>query len=114
GLEEGNREELEKMKEDAKGLIKAYQEDPLVKLELIDVVQQLGLHYHFEAEIQYAFDIIHKRGRQPLFSAFSSDLYATYTYDLDFSTAWIKYVFKCFMNKTGTFEEPLLEDVEGL
>lgn len=66
--------ELGKMKEELKGLIKANQDDQLAELELIDVIQQLGLHYHFEAEIQRALDIIQRR---PEDSRMSCDLCAT-------------------------------------
>lgn len=74
GQEKEYRDELEKMKEGVKELIEANQVDPLVELELIDVIQQLGLDYHFEAEIQHALDLIHKR---PEDSSSSHDLCAT-------------------------------------
>lgn len=74
GQENEYREELEKMKEEVKGLIKVNQDDPLVELELIDVIQQLGLGYHFEAEIHHALHLIHKRLED---SRFSGNLYAT-------------------------------------
>lgn len=72
--EEEYKEELENMKEEVRGLIRANQEDLLTKLELIDVIQRLGLQYHFEAEIQLALDKIHKWPEGP---RFSNDLYAT-------------------------------------
>lgn len=74
GQEKEDMEELGKMKEEVKGLIEANQDDPSAELELIDAIQQLGLHYHFEAEIQHELDIIQRRQVYP---RMSGDLYAT-------------------------------------
>ncbi|CAK9178932.1 unnamed protein product [Ilex paraguariensis] len=51
--------QVDKLKDDVKCLINGVM-DPLAKLELIDVIQRLGLKYLFETEIKKALDIIYK------------------------------------------------------
>nr|WNI01948.1 terpene synthase [Psidium guajava] len=86
----------------------------VAKLEFIDAVQRLGLGYHFEIEIKNALSSINNNTEE---SQLSDGLY----------TASLRFrllrqhgynvpqdVFQRFMNKTGTFNEPLNKDVKGL
>ncbi|CAK9187059.1 unnamed protein product [Ilex paraguariensis] len=102
-----------KMKDEVKCLISGVM-DPLAKLELIDIIQRLGLKYQFEAEIKKAIEVIYK------------DTNNTWLVDNLHATAiWFRLlrqhgydvpqdVFKRFRDETGNFRASLSEDVEGL
>ncbi|KAG2689096.1 hypothetical protein I3760_09G124200 [Carya illinoinensis] len=90
--------------------------DPLNQVEKIDILQRLGISYHFEDEIRRMLDKIHK-------THYGGDvcreqrLYAT---ALEFRLLRQKKyhvpqdIFKSFTNERGDFKECLYDDVEGM
>ena len=47
----GMKERIEKLKEEIRMMVIASVQNPLVKLNLVDSIQRLGVSYHFEDEI---------------------------------------------------------------
>nr|AXY92167.1 terpene synthase 2 [Rhodomyrtus tomentosa] len=110
--EEDYTEQVQRLKEEVRGLF-GREMNQVAKLEFIDVVQRLGLGYHFETEINNSLTSINNTGDAQL----ADDLYAAslrfrllrqhgYHVPQD--------VFRKFMNKTGTFNESLSKDAKGL
>ncbi|KAK2969708.1 hypothetical protein RJ640_004214 [Escallonia rubra] len=106
--------QVDKIKEDVKGLINGVMEVPLAKLELIDTVQRLGLKYHFEEEIKKALDVVYNDNND---AWFDESLYATalrfrllrqHGYDVP------QDVFERFMDDNGSFKAGLRGSVKGL
>ncbi|KAL3754598.1 hypothetical protein ACJRO7_001791 [Eucalyptus globulus] len=106
-------EQVQRLKEEVKGLFHK-EINQVAKLEFIDVVQRLGLGYHFETDIKNALSSIYNNTED---AQLSDDLYAVslrfrllrqHGYNLQ------QDVFQRFMNKMGTFNESLKEDVRGL
>ncbi|KAG2689095.1 hypothetical protein I3760_09G124100 [Carya illinoinensis] len=90
--------------------------DPLKQVEKIDILQRLGISYHFEDEIRRMLDKMHK-------THYGGDvcreqsLYAT---ALEFRLLRQKKyhvpqdIFKSFTDEKGNFKECLCDDVEGM
>ncbi|KAK2988038.1 hypothetical protein RJ640_011301 [Escallonia rubra] len=106
--------QVDKIKEDVKGLINGVMEVPLAKLELIDTVQRLGLKYHFEEEIKKALDVVYNDNND---AWFDESLYATalrfrllrqHGYDVP------QDVFERFMDDNGSFKTGLRGSVKGV
>ncbi|XP_010039959.2 monoterpene synthase-like [Eucalyptus grandis] len=106
-------EQVQRLKKEVKGLFER-EMDQVAELEFFDVVQRLGLGYHFEMEIKSALSSIYNNTKD---AQLSDDLYAAslrfrllrqhgYNVPQD--------VFKRFMNMTGTFNESLSKDAKGL
>ncbi|XP_030462407.1 (+)-alpha-terpineol synthase-like [Syzygium oleosum] len=106
-------EQVHRLKEEVKGQFHR-EMNQVAELEFIDVVQRLGLGYHFETEIKNALISIYNNTEDV---QLSDDLYAAsllfrllrqhgYNVPQD--------VFQRFMNKTGTFDESFKKDVKGL
>ncbi|GFY91749.1 terpenoid cyclases/Protein prenyltransferases superfamily protein [Actinidia rufa] len=103
----------EKLKEDVKMMLKNIV-NPLDQLELIDVLQRLGLAYHFEEEIDNTLNNIYKNSHGKWKE---NDSYAT---ALEFRLlGQHRYhvpqeVFERFMHKKRGFKECICADVKGL
>nr|GMC87959.1 (-)-alpha-terpineol synthase-like [Ipomoea batatas] len=87
--------------------------DPLEKLELVDLLQRLGISYHFEDEIQHVLEHI--------YTSFScngdQDLYATALHFRLLRQHGYKVpqeVFCGFMDDEGNFKRSLSEDTKGI
>ncbi|KAF8030020.1 hypothetical protein BT93_E2441 [Corymbia citriodora subsp. variegata] len=111
--EEKYTEQVQRLKKEVKGLFDRKM-NQVAKLEFIDVVQRLGLGYHFETEIKNALSSIYNSTED---ACPSDDLYAAslrfrllkqHGYNIP------QDVFQKFMNKIGTFNESINEDVKGL
>ncbi|KAI3410573.1 Glutathione transferase [Psidium guajava] len=106
-------EQVQRLKEEVKGLFDR-EMNQVAKLEFIDVVQRLGLGYHFETEIKDALRSIHsKTGDAQLsddlyFASLRFRLLRQHGYDVP------QDVFQRFMNKGGTFIKSLNKNVKGL
>ncbi|KAF8043192.1 hypothetical protein BT93_A1512 [Corymbia citriodora subsp. variegata] len=114
--EERSMEQVEKMKEEVRDLIRS--EMPLVeKLEQIDAVQRLGLGYHFEPEIKNALQAIID-GATDTAGAFDDGLHATaLRFRLLRQNGFTveQGVFQRFMTEdASSFRESLREDIKGL
>nr|WNI01951.1 terpene synthase [Psidium guajava] len=70
--EEDYTEQVQRLKEEVRGLF-GKEMNQVAKLEFIDVVQRLGLGYHFETEIKNALTSINNTGDAQL----ADDLYGT-------------------------------------
>ncbi|KAG6655720.1 myrcene synthase, chloroplastic-like [Carya illinoinensis] len=90
--------------------------DPLKKVEMIDILQRLGVSYHFEDEIQRMLDKIHSTHYEGGVCKEQS-LYAT---ALEFRLLREKRynvpqeTFKSFTNENGNFKECLCDDPKGM
>ncbi|KAF8409382.1 hypothetical protein HHK36_005457 [Tetracentron sinense] len=102
----------EKLKGDVRVLFNNTVE-PLARLELVDVLQRLGLAYHFEEEIKRALETIYISSNKWR----KEDLYATalhfrllrqHGYQVP------QEVFSSFKDKMGNFKAPLCEDTKGM
>ncbi|KAF3445381.1 hypothetical protein FNV43_RR10557 [Rhamnella rubrinervis] len=118
-VEESCSRRVNELKEEVRVKLDDVEGDPLAQLELIDMLQKLGLSYLFEDQI----DII----LQSMFTNFThsnnnqswnkNNLYAT---ALQFRLLrqhgyWIsEEVFNAFKEETGNFKESLCEDTEGI
>ncbi|KAL6326921.1 hypothetical protein AAG906_012528 [Vitis piasezkii] len=92
---------------------------PLDQLELIDVLQRLGLYYHFKDEIKRILDSIYNQYNQHE-EWKKDDLYATalefrllrqHGYDVP---QGIALCFSRFKDETGSFKACLCEDMKGI
>ncbi|KAF3445380.1 hypothetical protein FNV43_RR10556 [Rhamnella rubrinervis] len=111
---------LNKVKEDVRVKLDDVEGDPLAQLELIDLLQKLGLSHHYEDQI----DIILKS----MFTNFtnSSNNQSSWNTNNLYATAlqfrllrqhgyWISQeVFNAFKEETGNFKESLCGDTEGI
>ncbi|XP_019171494.1 PREDICTED: (-)-alpha-terpineol synthase-like [Ipomoea nil] len=87
--------------------------DPLEKLELVDLLQRLGVSYHFEDEIQHVLEHIYTscyyNGDQDLYAtALQFRLLRQHGYKLP------QEVFCGFMDDQGNFKRSLSEDTKGI
>ncbi|KAF8409454.1 hypothetical protein HHK36_005530 [Tetracentron sinense] len=104
--------QAEKLKGDVRVLFNNTVE-PLARLELIDVLQRLGLAYHFEEEIKRTLETINVCSNKWT----KEDLYATalhfrllrqHRYQVP------QEVFSSFKDKMGNFKASLCEDTKGM
>nr|BAG82825.1 linalool synthase [Backhousia citriodora] len=105
--------QVQRLKEEVKGLFDREMKQ-VAKLEFIDVVQRLGLGYHFKTEIKIALSSIHNNTED---AQLSNDLYAAslrFRLLRQYGCNVQQDVFQRFMNKTGTFKESLNKDVKGI
>ncbi|KAF8408703.1 hypothetical protein HHK36_004767 [Tetracentron sinense] len=88
--------------------------EPLAQLELIDVLQRLGVSYHFEGEIKRTLDTIYTSRNNKWME---DDLYATalhfrllrqHGYQVP------QEVFSSFKDKMGNFKAYLCKDIKGM
>nr|QWQ79595.1 TPS37 [Juglans sigillata] len=91
--------------------------DPLEKLELIDVLQKLGLSYHFEDEVKRTLEAIYNTIHQAGDICKKENLYAI---SLEFRLlrqhgySVPQEIFNIFMNENGKFKASLCDDPKGL
>ncbi|XP_042019971.1 beta-caryophyllene synthase-like [Salvia splendens] len=109
------KEEHERQKEEIKDLVLQIDEDDItLKLQLIDLIQRLGVGYHFEEEIDRTLRWIH-------------DTYSGKDNDNDLQVVALRFrllreqgfpvpcdVFSKFVDEEGNFKESITNDVEGL
>nr|WBO38695.1 terpene synthase 24 [Aquilaria agallochum] len=113
---EANTEHINKLKEDARTMLKKAEDEPLInQLELIDLLERLGISYHFEDEIQKNLERISQAHSKP---THYKDLYGT---SLEFKLLRqhgykvTSDVFKAFKDdKSGQFKASLGKDCKGL
>ncbi|KAK4398459.1 Germacrene-D synthase [Sesamum angolense] len=108
-------EELQRQKNMVRTMLAQTPDDSPQKLQLIDVVQRLGVGYHFEEEIDKSLRYMH-------------DTYLEYSSnDSDLRTIALRFrllrqqgypvscdVFDKFLDGEGNFKESLVENAEGL
>ncbi|KAG6654989.1 myrcene synthase, chloroplastic-like [Carya illinoinensis] len=90
--------------------------DPLKQVEMIDILQRLGVSYHFEDKIQTILDKIHSTHygggvckEQSLYAtALEFRLLRQKRYNLP------QEIFKSFTNEKGNFKECLCDDPKGM
>nr|QWQ79597.1 TPS39 [Juglans sigillata] len=91
--------------------------DPLEKLELIDVLQKLGLSYHFEDEVKRTLEAIYNTIHQAGDICKKENLYAI---SLEFRLlrqhgySVPQEIFNIFMNEKRKFKASLCDDPKGL
>ncbi|XP_027343009.1 myrcene synthase, chloroplastic-like [Abrus precatorius] len=88
-------------------------ENPLDQLELIDVLQRLGIDYHFGNEIKNILDNVYhsdafRREKNLYATALEFRLLRQHGYDISTD------VFVCFQDEVGNFKKNLSVDVEGM
>nr|BAS30549.1 isoprene synthase [Casuarina equisetifolia] len=91
--------------------------DPLERLELIDVLQRLGLSYHFDEEIQKILESIYDANYGGKIPSNKENIYAT---ALEFRLLrQLGYgvpqeIFNSFRNEQGNFKASLCDDIKGI
>ncbi|KAF7851470.1 hypothetical protein BT93_L3816 [Corymbia citriodora subsp. variegata] len=106
-------EQVQRLKKEIKGLFER-EMNQVVELEFIDVVQRLGLGYHFETEIKSTLGSIYHNSKD---AQLSDDVYvASLRFRLLRQHGYNvpQDVFQRFMNPTSTFNESHNKDVKGL
>ncbi|CAN1252673.1 (-)-germacrene D synthase [Linum perenne] len=109
----GWKQEIQELKEEARVMLTTRTEQLSEKLNLIEVVERLGIGYHFEPEIEEQLQLIYNGG----------DVNET----ADLSTVALQFrllrqhgynvtsdVFNNFKNEEGTFKKELGNDVRGM
>ncbi|KAG2694444.1 hypothetical protein I3760_08G144700 [Carya illinoinensis] len=90
--------------------------DPLEKLQLIDVLQKLGLSYHFEDEVKRTLEVIyntiHRGDICKLESLYATALEFRLLRQHGYSVP--QEIFSIFMNEKGKFKATLCDDTKGL
>ncbi|XP_048127386.1 (+)-alpha-terpineol synthase-like [Rhodamnia argentea] len=111
--EDNYTEQVQRFKEDVEGLFDR-EMNQVAKFEFIDAVQRLGLGYHFEMEIKNALSSIDNaiEDAQVLNGLYTASLRFRLLGQHGYNVP--QDVFRKFMNKTGTFDESLSMDVNGL
>ncbi|KAF8409455.1 hypothetical protein HHK36_005531 [Tetracentron sinense] len=87
--------------------------EPLARLELVDVLQRIGLAYHFEEEIKRTLETIYTSSNKWS----GEDLYATSLYFRLLRQHGYQVpqeVFCTFKDKVGNFKASLCEDTKGM
>ncbi|PIM98415.1 Germacradienol synthase [Handroanthus impetiginosus] len=109
-------EQLEIQKEEVRKLLDATDDDSMHKMEMIDATQRLGIHYHFEKEIdKYLHCILYKQIDST--SELGNNLHTValrflllrqngYYISTD--------IFNNFKDHTGKFAESLISNVKGM
>ncbi|KAE8650158.1 hypothetical protein Csa_009547 [Cucumis sativus] len=117
----GMKERIEKLKEEIRMMVIASVQNPLVKLNLVDSIQRLGVSYHFEDEIdQFLEHMYVSYNNSLLFSSNDSQ-----DDDLHISALLFRLlrqhgyriscdIFLKFMDNNGKFKESLVEDERGI
>ncbi|KAL0549935.1 hypothetical protein IC582_014430 [Cucumis melo] len=120
-VDDGMKERTEKLKEEIRMMMIAYVENQLIKLNLVDSIQRLGVSYHFEDEIDEFLEHIYVSYNNSLLlsnkNSNGEDLHITallfrllrqqgYRISCD--------IFLKFMDDNGKFKESLVEDERGI
>ncbi|XP_059431229.1 myrcene synthase, chloroplastic-like [Corylus avellana] len=90
--------------------------DPLERLKLIDILQRLGISYHFDDEIQRTLEGIHNANHSGKMCK-KENIYAT---ALEFRLlrqhgySVPQEIFNSFKNEMGNFKACLCDDIEGM
>ncbi|NP_001316804.1 terpene synthase [Solanum lycopersicum] len=113
--EEKYCERAEKLKEEVRKMLQKRMTNSLEQLELVDILQRLGIYYHFEEEIDTVLKQIYvnynKRDHhnEELYdTALEFRLLRQHGYHLP------QEIFCSFMNEEGKFKTALVEDTKGL
>ncbi|CAI9115157.1 OLC1v1015994C1 [Oldenlandia corymbosa var. corymbosa] len=111
-------EEIEALKEEVRSmLIGGRKRETIEKLNLIDAVEQLGISYHFENEIDALLEEIFHQNDEDFEALLQNGLSAAalhfrllrqHGFNISSGT------FKRFLNENGEFKETLGEDIKGL
>nr|AGV01227.1 santalene synthase mutant 12 [synthetic construct] len=112
-VEERHLKLAEKLKGQVKFMFGAPME-PLAKLELVDVVQRLGLNHLFETEIKEALFSIYKDGSNGWWFGHLHATSLRFRLLRQCGLFIPQDVFKTFQNKTGEFDMKLCDNVKGL
>ncbi|KAF5442391.1 hypothetical protein F2P56_035054 [Juglans regia] len=106
---------IEKLKEEVRMMFKEGV-DPLKKLELIDVLQRLGLSYHFEDEIKSILESIynttHGGGDMRKESLYATSLGFRLLRQNGYNVP--QEIFNSFKDEKGSFLTRLCDDIEGM
>ncbi|KGN55876.1 (-)-germacrene D synthase [Cucumis sativus] len=115
-MEDEVEKKVEEMEEVRKMLITCV-EKPLEQLIFIDLIQRLGLAYHFDIEIKEALDRVYMNYNNRITSESNEDIH---TVSLRFRLLrQQRYSISCdifnkFTNDEGNFKETLTKDVKGM
>nr|ADP37189.1 (-)-beta-bisabolene synthase [Santalum album] len=112
-VQEKHMKMAEKLKEEVKSMIKG-QMEPVAKLELINILQRLGLKYRFESEIKEELFSLYKDGTD---AWWVDNLHATalrFRLLRENGIFVPQEVFETLKDKSGKFKSQLCKDVRGL
>nr|E2E2N7.1 RecName: Full=Bicyclo-germacrene synthase; AltName: Full=Allo-aromadendrene synthase; AltName: Full=Geraniol synthase; AltName: Full=Limonene synthase; AltName: Full=Terpene synthase 4; Short=OvTPS4; AltName: Full=Terpinolene synthase [Origanum vulgare]ADK73618.1 terpene synthase 4 [Origanum vulgare] len=111
-ISEAEEEEVAKQKEAVRELLAQVPEGSTYKMELIDLIQRLGVNYHFEKEIHDSLNYIHENSQhnddEVRTTALRFRLLRQQGYRVPCD------VFRKFTDGEGNFATALTNDVEGL
>ncbi|KAF7847227.1 hypothetical protein BT93_L3176 [Corymbia citriodora subsp. variegata] len=106
-------EQVQRLKEEVNGLFHK-EMNQVAKLEFIDVVQRLGLGYHFKTEIKNALSSIYNNTEDTQLLDYLYSVSLRFRLLRQHGYIVPQDVFQKFMNNTGTFNESLKKDVKAL
>ncbi|KAL3537128.1 hypothetical protein ACH5RR_000494 [Cinchona calisaya] len=109
--------EIERLKEDVRGMLMAKEITTIEKLNLIDTIERLGISYHFEAEIEQQleeiFDVQSKIEVHPqAYDLFTAALHFRLMRQHGFNMSCG--IFDQFKDTSGKFKESLATDIRDL
>ncbi|XP_028801702.1 (-)-germacrene D synthase [Neltuma alba] len=116
-IDDEMKRSIETLKEEVRKMLVSIMGKPLMKAEMVDSIQRLGLSYHFEAEIDEVLKQIHNDSVENNEITHIEDLHSVallfrllrqhgYPTSAD--------VFNKFKDEKGNFSETLTSDVEGM
>nr|QNC49788.1 terpene synthase 5 [Leucophyllum frutescens] len=117
-ISESEKTELLRQKEEVRRLLTTTEDNSLLKLELINAIQRLGICYHFENEIKTSLKGIHDVGAYMGCNKNEGD--ELYVVALRFRLLRQQGynpspdVFRKFMDHEGKFDESLVDDARGM
>nr|AMT81307.1 myrcene synthase [Lilium sp. BT-2016] len=115
GFTEVHADRIDKLKEDVRRLIEE-EKELIQQLELVDSLEQLGVAYHFEEEIEKVLEILHDSMEETKMEI-RHDIYATsllFRLLREHGFTASQDVFNSFKDENGNFKSCHNSDVRGL
>ncbi|KAM3382955.1 terpene synthase 17-like [Capsicum galapagoense] len=117
GANEGEETQHEDLKEEVRKMLVMAPSKSLQKLDLINIIQRLGVAYHFEREIEESLSYMYTHYEEWIGEVDGNDLYAiALCFRLLRQQGYYAScgAFRKFINDKGNFKNELVNDVHGI